>query len=369
MIDPLKQKIDPLKQRSEMFKNYLSTAAELTKGKSSWTTVNRFAESYANNYAAGYSEHEKLWKQLEEQSKEEIKKNLEDPTFTLKIVRDMLKANARLKPFVEKWERARGIILDEHINGVVESAEMTLMKFKYLDLYPINKNGTASIPSEYLLNPEDKKAKYVSYNNVRELIELDGKERLTTDLDTYNFIYVYRDRDGKLKVTFEYPQVLQPVIELDKAAFRKPIGKTIESNLNSMKVEFEFHGAALFGNGTPKVRKMCVNAELLAYLFKSFNMTFEYKKTVQTPEELKAELEKFDAYLGKIDTIRNTIQSTADKWNELAMEFQELQDKLVSAMNNIKDFATASENKVKKTIEILGAADYIDTFEKDDSNY
>ena len=130
MIEPLKQKIDPLKQRSEMFKNYLSSAAELAKGKSSWTTVNRFAESYANNYAAGYSEHEKLWKQLEEQSKEEIKKNLEDPSFTLKMVRDMLKANARLKPFVEKWERARGIILDEHINGVVESAEMTLMKFK-----------------------------------------------------------------------------------------------------------------------------------------------------------------------------------------------------------------------------------------------
>jgi len=194
-----------------------------------------------------------------------------------------------------------------------------------------------------------------------------------SDLDSYNFIYVYRDRDGKLNVTFEYPQVLQPVIELDKAVFRKPVGKAVESSLNSMKsmkAEFEFHGAALSGNSTPKVRKMCVNAELLAYLFKSFNMTFEYKKTVQTPEELKAELEKFDAYLGKIDTIRNTIQSTADKWNELAVEFQDLQDKLMSSMNNIKDFATASENKVKKTIEILGSADdYIDTFEKDDSNY
>lgn len=355
--------------RRDAFRNYLSSAAELAKGKSSWTTVKKLTGTYANHYAEGYYEHEKLWKELEEQSKEAIKKNLEDPSFTLKMVRDMLKANARLKPFVEKWERARGIILDEHIHGIVESAEMTLMKFKYLDLYPINLNGTCFIPSEYLLNDEDKKAKYVSYNRVRELTELDGKERLISDLDSYNFICVYRDSDGKLKVAFEYPQVLQPAIELDKASYSKPIGKTIENNLTNLKAEFGFHGAELFGNGTPKIRKMCVNAELLAYLFKSFNMTFEYKKTVQTPEELKAELEKFDTYLGKIDTIRNTIQSTADKWNELAVEFQELQDKLVSAMNNISDFATASENKVKKTIEILGAADYIDTFEKDDSNY
>lgn len=122
----------------DAFRNYLSSAAELAKGKPSWTTVNKLSGTYTNHYADGYYEHEKLWKELEEQSKEAIKKNLEDPSFTLKMVRDMLKANARLKPFVEKWERARGIILDEHIHGVVESAEMTLMKFKYLDLYPIN---------------------------------------------------------------------------------------------------------------------------------------------------------------------------------------------------------------------------------------
>lgn len=365
MIDPPKYN-----KTRDLFKNYLSSAAEIARGKSSWTTVKQLSGTYTNHYADGYYEHEKLWKELEEQSKEAIKKNLEDPSFTLKMVRDMLKANARLKPFVEKWERARGIILDEHIHGIVESAEMTLMKFKYLDLYPINLNGTCFIPSEYLLNDEDKKAKYVSYNRVRKLTQLDGKELRLNDLDTYHFIQVYRDRDGKLKVLFEYPQVLQPVIEMDKAFQNRPVGKAFEANnLNGMKAEFEFHGAQLLGNGTPKVRKMCVNAELLAYLFKSFNMTFEYKKTVQTPEELKAELEKFDAYLGKIDTIRNTIQSTADKWNELAEEFQALQDKLIAAANNIKDFATASENKVKKTIEILGAADYIDTFEKDDSNY
>lgn len=357
--------IDPPKYNTrDIFKNYLSSAAELASGKSSWTSIGQ----WAGNYATGYEDHRKLWEQLEKQSKEEIKKNLEDPSFTLKMVRDILKANARLKPFVEKWERARGIVLDEHIHGVVESADMNLMKFKYLDLYPINENGTSFIPAEYLLSQEDKDAKYVAYNRVRELSGLDGKDRLISDLDTYNFIYVYRDRDGKLKVNFEYPQVLQPAIELDKASFSKPIGKAFEG-MNAMKAEFEFHGAALFGNGRPKVRKMCVNAELLAYLFKSFNMTFEYKKTVQTPEDLKAELEKFDAYLKKIDTIRNTIQSTADKWNELAVEFQDLQDKLVSAMNNIKDYASASEKKVKKTIEILGAADYIDTFEKDDSNY
>lgn len=364
MRDPLKSKIT----QKELFREYLTSAAEIARGKSSWTTVNRLTGTYTNNYADGYAEHQKLWKQLEERSKEEIKKNLEDPSFTLKMVRDILKANARLKPFVEKWERARGIILDDNIYGVVESADMTLMKFKYLDLYPINENGTCFIPQEYLLNQEDKDAKYVSYNRVREITELSGKERLLSDLDSYNFIYVYRDRDGKLKVNFEYPQVLQPEIELDKASFSKPIGKTFEA-MNSMKAEFGFHGAALFGNGTPKVRKMCVNAELLAYLFKPFNMTFEYKKTVQTPEDLKAELENFDAYLKKIDTVRNAIQSTADKWNELAVEFQDLQDKLASAINNIKDYATVSENKVKKTIEILGAADYIDTFEKDDSNY
>lgn len=369
MIDPLKQKIDSLKQR-DIFRSYLSSAAEIARGKSSWTTVNHIAGTYTNHYADGYYEHEKLWKQLEEQSKEEIKKNLEDPSFTLKMVRDILKANARLKPFVEKWERARGIILDDNILGVVESADMNLMKFKYLDLYPINLNGTCFIPSEYLLNNEDKQAKYVAYNHVREITELSGKERLLSELDTYDFIYVYRDRDGKLKVSFQYPQVLQPEIELDKTSFRKPIGKTIEdAGLHGMKADFEFHGAVLFGNGTPKVRKMCVNAELLAYLFKSFNMTFEYKKTVQTPEDLKAELEKFDAYLKKIDTIRNTIQSTAEKWNELAEQFQDLQDKLAAAINNIKDYAAVSGNKVKKTIEILGAADLIDTFEKDDSNY
>lgn len=365
MIDPPKYN-----KTRDLFKNYLSSAAEIARGKSSWTTVKQLSGTYTNHYADGYYEHEKLWKELEEQSKEEIKKNLEDPSFTLKMVRDMLKANARLKPFVEKWERARGIVLDDNIYGVVESADMNLMKFKYLDLYPINANGTCFIPQEYLLNQEDKDAKYVSYNHVREITELSGKERLLSDLDSYNFIQVYRDRDGKLKVLFEYPQVLQPVIEMDKAFQNRPVGKAFEANnLNGMKAEFEFHGAQLLGNGTPKVRKMCVNAELLAYLFKSFNMTFEYKKTVQTPEDLKAELEKFDAYLKKIDTIRNTIQSTADKWNELAVEFQDLQDKLASAFNNIKDYATASENKVKKTIEILGAADYIDTFEKDDSNY
>lgn len=361
--------IDPIKQRKELFKDYLSSAAEIARGKSSWTTVNHLAGTYANNYAAGYYEHQKLWEQYEKQSKEEIKKNLEDPSFTLKMVRDMLKANERIKPFVEIWERARGIVLDEHIKGIVESADMNLMKFKFLDLYPINKNGTCFIPPEYLLSQEDKDAKFVSYNLcVRELSGLDGKDRLISDLDTYNFINVYRDRDGKLKVNFEYPQVLQPELEIDKALYPKNSPVTID-NLNVMKAEFEFHGATLFGNGTPKVRKMCVNAELLAYLFKPFNMTFEYKKTVQTPEDLKAELEKFDAYLKKIDTIRNTIQSTAEKWNELAMEFKDLQDKFVSVINNIKDYATASENKVKKTIEILGAADYIDTFEKDDSNY
>lgn len=371
MIDPLKSKIDPQKSMitlKECFKNYLTSAAELARGKSSWTTVGQ----WAGNYAAGAEDHRKLWEQLEKQSKEEIKKNLEDTSFTLKMVRDILKANERLKPFVEKWERARGIVLDEHINGVVESADMNLMKFKFLDLYPINENGTSFIPDEYLLNQEDKDAKYVAYNHVRELSGLDGKERLLSDLDSYNFIYVYRDRDGKLKVNFEYPQVLQPEIEMDKASFSKPIGKAFEG-MNVMKAEFGFHGVEYSRGRTDmpsafKVRKMCVNAELLAYLFKSFNTTFEYKKTVQTPEDLKAELEKFDAYLKKIDTIRNAIQSTADKWNELAVEFQELQDLLVSAINNIRDYATASENKVKKTIEILGAADYIDT-EKDDSNY
>ena len=136
-----------------------------------------------------------------------------------------------------------------------------------------------------------------------------------------------------------------------------------------MKAEFEFHGATFFGNGTPRVRKMCVNAELLAYLFKDFIATFEYKKTVSTPEGLKAELEKFDAYLKKVDTVRNAIQSTAEKWNALVVEFQEIQDKLVSSINNITEYATASENKIKKTIEILAAADFIDTFENDDSNY
>ena len=358
MIDPRNQK--------ERFRNYLTTAAELAKGKSSWTTVGQWSDSYAT----GYEDFRKLWERLEKQSKEEIKKNLEDPSFTLKMVRDMLKANERIKPFVEKWKRARGIILDEHNKVVVESADMNLMKFKFLDLYPINENGTSFIPEEYLLNQEDKQAKYVAYNRVRELSELDGKERLVSVLDTYNFIYVYRDRDGKLKVNFEYPQVLQPVIELDKAISKKPIGKAMESySLNGMKAEFEFHGATFFGNGTPRVRKMCVNAELLAYLFKDFNATFEYKKTVSTPEGLKAELEKFDAYLKKVDTVRNAIQSTAEKWNALVVEFQEIQDKLVSSINNITEYATASENKIKKTIEILAAADFIDTFENDDSNY
>ena len=364
MIDPINQK--------ERFRNYLTTAAELARGKSSWTSVGQ----WAGNYAAGYEDHRKLWEQLEKQSKEEIKKNLEDPSFTLKMVRDILKANERIKPFIEKWERARGIVLDEHIKGgvesigVVESADMNLMKFKFLDLYPINENGTSFIPAEYLLNQEDKEAKFVAYNRVRELSELNGKERLVSDLDTYHFIYVYRDRDGKLKVNFDYPQVLQPVLEIDKALFSKPVGKAMENyGLNGMKAEFGFHGAAFFGNGTPKVRKMCVNAELLAYLFKDYNATFEYKKTVSTPEDLKAEVEKFDAYLKKVDTIRNAIQNTADKWNELAVQFQELQDKLVSTINNIKDYASASEKKIKKTIEILAAADFIDTFESDDSNY
>lgn len=359
MIDPLNQK--------ERFKNYLSTAAELASGKSSWSTVGQWAGNYAKagNYADGYEEHRKLWEQLEKQSKEEIKKNLEDPSFTLKMVRDILKANERIKPFIEKWERARGIVLDEHIKGVVESADMNLMKFKFLDLYPINENGTSFIPAEYLLNQEDKKDKYVAYNHVREITELNGKERFVSDLDTYNFIYVYRDGDGKLKVNFQYPQVLQPVLELDKAPLFPSYSK--KPNLNGLKVEFVFHG--VIPNDTPKVRKMCVNAELLAYLFKDYSATFEYKKTVSTPEDLKAELEKFDAYLKKVDTIRNAIQSTADKWNELAVEFQKLQDKLVSTLSIINDYATASENKIKKTIEILGAADFIDTFENDDSNY
>lgn len=289
------------------------------------------------------------------------------------MVRDILKANERIKPFIEKWERARGIILDEHINGVVESADMNLMKFKFLDLYSINENGTSFIPPEYLLNQEDKEANYVAYNRVREITELNGKERLISDLDTYNFISVYRDRDGKLKVNFEYPQVLQPVLELDKKMlFPKNRTKTTYSTpntLNGIKVEFGFHSGAEFKNSIPKVRKMCVNAELLAYLFKDYNATFEYKKTISTPEDLKAEVEKFDAYLKKIDTIRNAIQNTADKWNELAVQFQELQDKLISTINNIKDYATASEKKIKKTIEILGAADFIDTFESGDSNY
>lgn len=109
--------IDPLRHSTQIdaFRKYLTSAAEIAKGKSSWTTVNQLSGTYANNYAAGYAEHEKLWKQLEEQSKEEIKKNLEDPSFTLKMVRDILKANERLKPFVEKWERARGIILDDNL--------------------------------------------------------------------------------------------------------------------------------------------------------------------------------------------------------------------------------------------------------------
>lgn len=366
MIDPITQK--------ERFRNYLTTAAELAKGKSSWTSVGQ----WAGNYAAGYEDHRKLWEQLEKQAKEEIKKNLEDPSFTLKMVRDILKANERIKPFVEKWERARGIVLDEHINGVVESADMNLMKFKFLDLYPINENGTSFIPAEYLLNQEDKEAQYVAYNRVREISELSGKERLVSDLDTYNFIYVYRDRDGKLKVNFEYPQVLQPVLEIDKAPLfpKNRTGTTYSTpnTLNGMKVEFGFHGAEYSRGRTDmpsafKVRKMCVNAELLAYLFKDYNATFEYKKTISTPEDLKAEVEKFDAYLKKIDTIRNAIQNTADKWNELAEQFQDLQDKLTSAINNIKDYTTASEKKIKKTIEILAAADFIDTFESDDSNY
>lgn len=366
MIDPMNQK--------EAFKKYLKSAAELTKGKSSWTTIGQWAEKYNNNYAAGYSEHQKLWKQWEEQSKEAIKKNLEDPSFTLKMVRDILKAHPRIKPFIEKWERARGIILDDQIKGVVESADMVLMKFKYLDLYPINEKGTSFIPDEYLLDKEDKQAKFISYNRVSTFSNLDGTERLLSELDTYNFIYVKRDRDGKLKVDFNYPQVLQPELDMEKAFRTQPAGRAVENiGLNRMKAEFEFHSAE-YSRGRSdmpsafKVRKLCVNAELLAYLFKG-NMTFEYKKTVQAPEDLRAELEKFDAYLGKIETIRNAIQSSAEKWNALALEYQELNEKLIAAIRNVQDFAVASEKKVKKTIEILGAADYIDTFEKDDSNY
>ena len=366
MIDPMNQK--------EAFKKYLKSAAELTKGKSSWTTIGQWAENYNNNYAAGYSEHQKLWKQWEEQSKEAIKKNLEDPSFTLQMVRDMLKANERIKPFVEKWERARGIILDDNIKGVVESADMVLMRFKYIDIYPINADGSSCVPSEYLLDKEDREAKYISYVRMREFSSLDGKDKYISQLDTYDFIYVYRDRDGKLKVDFNYPQVLQPELVIDKAFSFIPTGKVMENiGANKMKAEFGFHSAE-YSRGrtdTPsafKVRKLCVNAELLAYLFKD-SMTFEYKKTVQTPEDLRAELEKFDAYLSKIDTIRSTIQSVAEKWDKLAAEYQELNEKLIAAIRNVQDFAVASENKVKKTIEILGAADYIDTFEKDDSNY
>lgn len=49
--------INPLNQNNiERLRNYLSSAAELARGKPSWTAVGQ----WAGDYAAGYENHLKL---------------------------------------------------------------------------------------------------------------------------------------------------------------------------------------------------------------------------------------------------------------------------------------------------------------------